>query len=104
MGDADGEKLTTSEVAYVWAAYAKYQLVIDEFFSPSRPGNHYATRHFLGHCEAVSTSTRCTDNPCGCIRRFFNQMHDYVRRKPSGTARDKTEFCNYVLRTPGSSN
>merc|ERR1711976_490506 len=104
MGDANGQKLTTSEVAYVWAAYAKYQLVIHEFFSPSRPGNHYANRHFLGQCApATSSRQRCTDNPCACNRLFFKQIHDYVKQK-EGTSRDKTEFCNYVLRMPGNNN
>lgn len=60
---APGAKLTTTQVAHVWAAYAKYQLVIDEFLSPSRPGNNYANRLFLGNCTAASHNAQCSTNP-----------------------------------------
>merc|ERR1719161_283966 len=46
---APGSTLSFKQVAYVWAAYVKYQLVLDEFLSPGRHGNHYAKRMFLGH-------------------------------------------------------
>jgi hypothetical protein len=102
---APGSILTVREIAYVWAAYAKYQLVIDEFLSPGRHENHYAGRLFLGrNSESWSEDLtyeeqyadpkqslsqelvyriarervcRRGDEP-HCARAFFIQMHNYL--------------------------
>jgi len=80
--------------------YARYQYVINEMLSPSRIGNRHANELLLGNCEAIS-SGKCDSNPCGCVRRFFYQMHKWVRTGRTGT---NLEFCNYILDVPGTVN
>lgn len=99
---APGAQLTPTQVAYIWAAYAKYQLVIDEFLSPSRPGNGYANRLFLANCTAPVGQQKCSSNPCACIKSFFTNMHMLVTRLALQHPRiSGREFCNYVLQLPG---
>lgn len=96
-----GERFSRTQAFYVWAAYAKYQFAIDEMFSPSRPGSNFAQRLFLGNCKTVSYATKCTDDPCGCTRSFFFNMHDWVRKNKQQSGSDE-DFCNSILTTPGS--
>jgi hypothetical protein len=103
--EAPGDVLPPKKIAYIWAAYAKYQLVIDEMLSPSRPGNHYASRLFLADCKAQKSSGKCHHNQCGCLRRFFNQMHNYLKDKTKAESqgyRAAADFCNAALATPGA--
>lgn len=103
---APGKLLSSSQVAAVWAAYAKYQLVIDEMLSPSRPGSQWSRRLFLGDCEPEMDRGDCSRDPCPCVHRVFNQMHQYlkiprwlrlIRQKHTPLA-----FCNAALAVPGS--
>lgn len=101
--EVTGDALSPKQIAYVWAAYAKYQLVIDELLSPSRPGNHYASRLFLADCKVKTRSGKCSFDQCGCLRRFFNQMHKYSKEKSKADAHGynaATDFCNTVLAVP----
>jgi hypothetical protein len=101
---APGAVVSFKNIVYVWAAYAKFQLVIDEMLSPSRPGNSYAYRLFLGDCKPKKDKEKCKQDPCGCTRRFFNQMHKFLRDHKNTPDHDISvlEFCNSVLRTPGA--
>jgi len=101
-----GKLLSPRQIANVWVAFTKFQLVIDEFFSPSRLGNHYARRLFLGECSLYDVSEACSPTqPCTCARRFFKQIHEYVLEPR--TALDSlspnyaADFCNAALRMPG---
>jgi len=67
-----GKKLTQRQIAYVWAAYAKYQLVINEMLSPVRIGSKHCRELFL-------------DNAKGSANRvFFNHMHNWLRTGRGG--------------------
>lgn len=106
---ATGAKLTLQGIASIWAAWAKYQLVIAEMLSPGRQGNYYAKMHVLGDCEIDDSQESCKEDPCPCVKRFFKQMHAHLRAV-SGTGaggenyteEDVKDFCNAVIRLPGS--
>lgn len=106
--NAPGVKLTLMQVAAVWAAYAKYQLVIDELLSPSRPGNMFAARLYFGNCPAKTYDHRnCLQDPCGCTRRFFTQMHETLKQswtRLEATRESALDFCDAVLRLPGETS
>lgn len=92
-----GTILSPTKIANVWVIFAKYQLVIDEMLSPSRLGNHYARRLFLGQCSGNEDGVCSDENPCHCSRRFFKQIHAYVhdaKQLMTGTVGD---FCNAAL-------
>jgi len=104
-----GKLMSPRQIAGVWVAFAKFQLVIDEFFSPSRLGNSYARRLFLGNCEDAfyqsdvhSHSGACSAfRPCTCAKHFFKNIHGYVNDK-SKNNEDVADFCNTALTIPGS--
>lgn len=94
FGDAPGRKLTQRGVAGVWAAWAKYQLVIDELLSPGRQGNHYASRLFFAkRCpDVLPRGKQCSDMPCTCVKTFFKNL----RAQHSRHFRNAQDFCNKV--------
>lgn len=96
---APGKMLTFMQIANVWLSYVKYQFAIDEMLSPARVGNPYAQRLFFGNCPILGRNTDCDDDPCGCLRRFFVQMHAWFTRQHKG---GPAEFCDFVLDTPSS--
>lgn len=108
--DAPGQRLTLAGFAYVWAAYAKYQLVIDEMLSPGRLFNYYAKSLVLGDCPPIDNKhDSCKENPCRCIKRFFLQMHGHIRSLGSDAHNLRNykkqrvkDFCNAALLLPGS--
>jgi hypothetical protein len=81
-GNAEGAKLTKRQIAYVWAAYARWQFSIHEMLSPSRVPTHYAKSHFLGE----------NDN-----KIVFKQLHEWLNRGSSWESKPDKEFCNHVL-------
>lgn len=90
----------------MWAAWAKYQLVIDEMLSPSRVGNTYAQPLFINEkCPSSRDDKgrrlkRCNDNPCPCIQSFFSKMHELLQQSDL-EEKSKDDFCNAVLARPG---
>merc|ERR1719221_203851 len=97
-----GERLSGRSIIAIWMAYAKYQLVIDEMLSPSRVGNRYARRLFLGTCKPSRGLVKCHKDPCGCNRLFFNQMHTWLSTAQSLV--DPLTFCNTIIGVPGSNH
>lgn len=81
-GRAKGSKLTRKQIAYVWAAYARYQFSIHEMLSPSRVPTRYARSLFLNGGEN---------------RNIFEQLHKWVRGGSANSGKSDKEFCNYVL-------
>lgn len=95
-----GSILTPASIANVFVAFAKFQLVIDEMLSPSRPDNHYTSRLFLGSC-ANNTEECSKENPCNCAKRFFRQIHAYVNDVVTNQSSGNVdEFCNAALALP----
>jgi len=91
-----GNTLDFRGVASVWAAYARYQLVIDEMLSPGRPKNRWGNPLFLGNCpkKEVGHDDRCSKAPCGCLRLIWERMHTYVQ---NGVANmDNLDLCNKI--------
>lgn len=75
--------LTDQQVARVWVAWAKYQLVLDEFQTPSRVSNQYAVPLLMGDQR---------------IAAVFANLHDFVRGKIHHRKADSTpDFCNSAL-------
>lgn len=101
---AGGVVFTQQQIIYVWAAYVKYQFVIDEMLSPSRIINKFAYRLILGNCKAMTKPDRGSpfrgglEDPCGMVRREFEQMHAWVQKKRTAS---NIEFCDEILKTPG---
>jgi len=97
-------------IGNVWAAWAKYQLVLDELLSPSRLDSpSYSRRLFLGQCRGehkFKPEASCAENPCPCVRSMFTQMHSAINaseaKANAGYAKkDIYAFCNAVNRRPG---
>lgn len=72
------------ELARIWAAYAKYQLVMDEFESSSRVANQWAQSLLLGDRRVTAT---------------FANIHDYTNGRVHHRMADGTtpDFCNSAL-------
>jgi len=110
VGKAPGSRLSYRGIGNVWVAWAKYQLVLDEFLSPSRleeDGSYYSRRLFLGQCrgeQSFAPEASCADNPCPCVRSIFTQMHEAVNAmegNASLTKKNILAFCNAVISRPG---
>lgn len=106
LGEAPGEKLSLRGVAHIWAAWAKYQFVIDEMLSSSRLDNAWARRFFIQEeCPPVfggnssTPLTKCNENPCPCVQSMFAQMHATLKRRDLESLPRRT-FCNLVLQRP----
>lgn len=104
---APGTRVDMQGVAAIWAAWARYQLVIAEMLSPGRLNNYYAKMHVFGDCELDDTQDTCKEDPCPCTKRFFMQMHEHLRTlgpkaaSVNYTSDTPKDFCNAVLRLPG---
>lgn len=75
--------LTNRQIARVWAAFAKYQLVMDEFETPSRVHNAYAVGSYMGDARIVA---------------IFANIHDFVNGRVHHKKEDGSpDFCNSAL-------
>mmetsp|Transcript_101221 Transcript_101221/g.179789 ORF Transcript_101221/g.179789 Transcript_101221/m.179789 type:complete len:611 (+) Transcript_101221:48-1880(+) len=95
VGSAQGEKISLAGIMSIWAAWAKYQLVINEMLSPGRPGNKYANPLYLGQQCASG------DSSCKMVKRFFRQMYQFrfLNFKLLSTERSAaSDMCNKVLK------
>jgi len=68
-----GTQLTIKNVANIWAAYAQYHLVIDEFLTPMRINNKFAQSLFLGHRPPMNE-----DLPLP--RDIFKNIYHYLKK------------------------
>lgn len=98
-GDASGRKFSRRQIAYVWAAYAKWQFAINEMLSPSQVPNRFAQSLFLGNCKAI-TRGDSTKNSCGRTRRIFERLHHWLKKGKLMDSKSDKEFCNYILNMP----
>jgi len=100
--DVGGSMISVRGIASIWAAWAKYQHVIDEMLSPSRVDNVYAKGFHLGPC---ADPTLGSSPSCALTRHIFSQMHGYVQRNyttAGGSLKERlAQFCNAVLKVPG---
>jgi len=102
-GDGSGRKFSRRQVAYVWAAYAKWQFAINEMLSASQVPNRYAQSLFLGNCKAI-TRGDSTRNTCGRTRRIFERLHQWLKKGKLMDSKSDKEFCNYILNMPDDRN
>jgi len=113
-GVSSGRKLSIRGITNVWAAYAKYQHVINDMLSPGRQDNHYSKSLYLGDCDVSSEPPPGKDAktwyghyPHKFVRRIFRNMFEHRARlgKNTPTSHDAaTEMCNEILRVPGDPN
>lgn len=75
--------LHDKQVARIWMAFAKYQLVIDEMMTSARVTNAYAVGLLLGDARIASIFANIHD--------FFNGIYHHVKADGS------PDFCNSAL-------
>jgi hypothetical protein len=99
-GEHPGEYLSGKQIASIYVAYTKYQLVIDEFLQVSRPSNDYAHRHFVGQCPAkISQKTAVERYTCRAVKRYLRQMHKFLQQNKNDGDYHQA-FCNAALAAP----
>jgi len=109
-GVNSGPKLSLRGIINVWAAYAKYQHVINDMLSPGRQDNHYSKSLYLGDCDVGTTPPEGQDRtwystyPHKFVRRIFKNMFAYRRKLASNSPRTHDaakDMCNAILSVPG---
>lgn len=110
---APGQSMTIKNLANIWAAYAMYHLVIDEFLTPMRINNYYAASLFLGNRkmnDGVPQPRKIFEHILG----YLETMKTTTEAKDFGTLCEKTdanpiihkecynfdEFCNQAIGGP----
>mmetsp|Transcript_85148 Transcript_85148/g.150626 ORF Transcript_85148/g.150626 Transcript_85148/m.150626 type:complete len:569 (+) Transcript_85148:115-1821(+) len=118
VGNASGAKLSTRGITNIWAAYAKYQNVINDMLSPGRQDNAYSKSLYLGDChvtEGPPVKNKTTWNkttikqfyssyPYKFNKRLFRKMFEYRANLGKFSPKDHTkaqEMCNQLLRVGG---